>query len=146
MRLAALALAGLAACQPQATTTTTPTGGGGQAQPQPVVQEQEARALDCSAVPCTELQQEIEQQCKQIATVRMGFVGRYTVLAVRTDPTSVVYTSFRFFYDRTGKLVGRSVFVNESSRHENEGRVPRGEAERARDPCPPGHREPTPEG
>jgi len=149
-RAAVLAFAALVACRPAGatTTTTTPTTGGTTQFAPPPTQDEDttARALDCNAVPCTELQKEIEQQCKQIATVRLGTVGRYTVLSVQTDPTSIVYTSFRYVYDRKGALVGRSVFVNEYSRHDKEGIVPRGEVVREHDPCPPGHREPTPQG
>ena len=92
--------------------------------------------LSCSPVACLPLAQEVEAQCKGSASVRIGQLGAFTVLRVETDPRSFVFTSFSSFYDASGRLVGRSTFVNEYQRHSREGFVPEGAPATMSDACP----------
>lgn len=91
--------------------------------------------LACSPIACLPLTQEIEAQCKGNTSVRIGQVGGFTVLRVETDPRSFVFTSFSSFYDASGRLVGRSTFVNEYQRHSREGFVPEGAPASMSDAC-----------
>ena len=86
--------------------------------------------------PCPPLQQEIEAQCKGQATVQTGMLGGLTVLKIETDPSSYVFTSFSYYYDASGRLVGRSMFVSEYARHSREGTVPNGAPLGMVDACP----------
>lgn len=136
MRAALLCLALALACRkdaptadPEPTTDAKPKTGPGDrdAGPQP---------LDCKVQPCPSFTEEVARQCSYPGTkVRRATVGRFTVLHAETDPTSVVYTSSEYFFDRTGTLVGRKIFVNEWSRFTQEGVIPTGERVRETDPC-----------
>lgn len=84
-----------------------------------------AGPLACQVTPCRSLADERAAQCSQPGTqVRIGAVGGFTVLIAETDPTSVVFTSFKLYFDASGRLVGRSSFVNEWGRATKEGFVP----------------------
>jgi hypothetical protein len=109
-------------------------------QPQPVGDARDAgpQPLDCTTMKCPTFAEELAQQCSYPGTkVRRATLGRFTVLHAETDPTSVVYTSSEYYFDRTGKLVGRKIFVNEWSRYTEEGLIPTGTRVREADACPP---------
>lgn len=93
--------------------------------------------LDCSGSGCLAFDAELTRQCTYGGTtVQRSTIGPYTVLHAQTDPKSVVYTSSEFFFDRTGKLVGRKLFVNEWGRHMQQGVIPIGPRARETDACP----------
>lgn len=93
--------------------------------------------LDCSGSGCPAFDVELARQCTYGGTtVQRSTIGPYTVLHAQTDPQSVVYTSSEFFFDRTGKLVGRKMFVNEWGRHLQQGVIPIGPRAAETDACP----------
>lgn len=92
--------------------------------------------LDCSRGDCLDRKATIAQRCGYGGTtVTAATVGEYTVVVASTDPTSMVYTSATFVFDRRGVLVGRTMFVNEWRRSSKEGLVPLDTGATAVDAC-----------
>ncbi len=92
--------------------------------------------LACHVIPCRSFEEERATQCGKPGTqVRVGTLAGFTVLTAETDPTSVVFTSFKFYFDASGRLVGRSSFINEWGRRSLEGRAPLGVEADVRSAC-----------
>ncbi len=90
--------------------------------------------LVCDAAhPCLALDDALTAECAGTRRISRAACGPFTELVLETDPTSVVYTKERRFYDGTGKLVGLTMFVNEYGRNVSEGTVPT---------CPPAQAQP----
>ncbi len=73
---------------------------------------------------CRSLDAEKAARCNGYHTLTESSCGQFRLLVIETDPTSVTYTKELYYYDGTGRLVGRSTFVNEYGRQLIEGNVP----------------------
>lgn len=96
---------------------------------------EDTEPLECTP-DCLDLRAEVARQCGYKGTnVNRTTQGPYTIIVASTDPTSFLFTSSTYVFDRAGKLVGRTTFVNEYSRTSRQGIVPLSTTDPGTDAC-----------